>query len=87
MIAKLLLISALVTHLTRATADPAQHRLKDWYEAAWFDGMVKIPLTIDNSLWVADLYITDSDGVVYDGGYCVIDNNSGSTVIYGTEVT
>ena len=33
-----------------------EHRLKDWFEASWFDGVIKIPLRVKDSLWTADLY-------------------------------
>lgn len=50
--------------------------------------MVKIPLIIEDSLWVADLYTYDkNDGDLMDGGYCMIDNNSAATVIYSTNLT
>ena len=72
--------------MTLAWADTTNHphELKDWTHSTWFDGMVKIPLVVDNTLWVADLYSYDpSDDSLENGGYCVIDNNSASTVIFG----
>ena len=53
----LLICAATLCLVSRASGH--EHRLKDWFDAAWFDGMVKIPLTVDKSLWVADLYTFD----------------------------
>jgi len=63
--------------------------LQDWFEASWFDGVVKIPLTIDNSeIWYADLDVWNPDDFDYDfGGKCMVDNNSPRTVIFSPEVT
>ena len=36
--------------------------LKDWFEAEWFDGVVKIPLSIeDSTLWYMDLTVYNPD--------------------------
>ena len=66
----------------------SEHRLTDYFEAAWFDGMVKIPLTIDDSLWVADMYsfYPDTD-TIQDGGVCILDNNSAASVIFSRWIT
>ena len=52
--------------------------MKDWFEAEWFDGLVKIPLLIDNSsIWYANLQANGQTG-----GYCLLDNNSVYTVTF-----
>ena len=64
--------------------------LQDWFDAEWFDGVVKIPLTIeDSSLWYADLQVMDPDtGALKSGGYCFVDNNSANTLIFnGSQTT
>jgi len=50
--------------------------------------MLKIPLLIDDSFWVADLFTYDQEtGELVDGGLCVLDNNSAGTVILNKNVT
>ena len=59
--------------------------LKDWFDAEWFDNLVKIPLLIDeNSLWYANLIAvnTDDSGTLQDGGICMVDNNGATTIIF-----
>ena len=87
MIIQLLSLTLLVT-LAWADNQKHPHELKDWAHSTWFDGMVKIPLVVDNTLWVADLYSYDpSDDSLENGGYCLIDNNQATTVIFGTGIT
>ena len=80
-----LLICSIILGLASGHSD---HRLTDYFEASWFDGMVKIPLTIDDSLWVADMYSFRPDnGAIQDGGVCILDNNSAASVILSTWIT
>ena len=78
------LLSALVCLTQARPLEEEKPHLKDWFEASWFDGVVKIPLTIDNSeIWYADLNVWNSNIFDYDeGGVCMIDNNSPRTVIF-----
>ena len=81
------MLALLICMTTLGLVRGHEHRLKDWFEAAWFDGVVKIPLTIDDSLWTADLYSFRPDtGGLTDGGVCVLDNNSASTVIFSKKI-
>ena len=60
-------------------------KLKDWFEAEWFDGLVKIPLMIENSaVWYARLSVGEV-GAENNGGICTIDNNSPVTMIFNGE--
>ena len=37
-------------------------RVGDWFEANWFDSLVKIPLTIDDGTnWYANLIVGEAD--------------------------
>ena len=43
-------------------------RLKDWFEASWFSGVVQIPLVIRSdwkTLWIADLVMINEDVGAY----------------------
>ena len=43
-------------------------RLKDWFEASWFNGVVQIPLIIRsdwNTLWIADLVMINEERGTY----------------------
>ena len=54
----------------------------DWFEANWFDDLVKIPLTIDQGTnWYANLIVGDEDSQNINGK-CMFDNNSPRMVIY-----
>ena len=63
----------------------------DWADATWFDGVVQIPITIDEhrgSLWLTDLVVWDEDAGNYIvGGYCTLDNNSANTVIFSPKIS
>ena len=60
--------------------------MKDWFEAAWFDGTVQIPLSIKeewNTLWIADLTMMNEEkGTQTTGGYCAVDNNASTSIIF-----
>ena len=57
-------------------------RVGDWFEANWFDSLVKIPLAIDGgSNWYANLIVGAADAE-QTGGLCMFDNNSEYTMIY-----
>ena len=78
----------LICLITLGLVNGIEHRLKDWFEAAWFDGVVKIPLRVDQTLWTADLYSFDPNtSELVDGGFCVLDNNSAYTMIFGHAIT
>ena len=64
-------------------------RLKDWFEATWFDGKAKIPLSIDaNAMWYASLSVANvNTGNWQYGGKCVMDNNSIGTLIFSSGAT
>ena len=56
--------------------------LKDWADAEWFDGVVKIPLLIENkSLWYANL-IAVGDSYNQTDGVCMLDNQGSMTLIW-----
>ena len=56
--------------------------LKDWADAEWFDGVVKIPLLIENkSLWYANL-IAVGDSYNQTDGVCMVDCNGATTLIW-----
>jgi len=59
-------------------------KVGDWFEAEWFDNIVKIPLTIqDSSIWYANLIASEDNGQgIQDGGKCMIDCNSATTLIF-----
>lgn len=65
-------------------------RLKDWFEAAWFDGVVQIPLTVKESwetIWIADLVMMNDEVGTYNvGGYCAVDNNSAVSVVFDDSI-
>ena len=72
-------LAALVLSLVRGAEllESQKPKLKDWWDAEWFDNLVKIPLLIDErSLWYANLIPVENNG-----GYCMIDNNSAYTLI------
>ena len=76
MLPKLVLLAA-VASMARA----------DWFDAAWFDGIVQIPLTIKeswNTLWIADLVIMNEGSArpYIIGGYCAVDNNAATSIIF-----
>ena len=82
------MLALLICLVTLGLVSGNEHRLKDWFEASWFDGVVKIPLRVDDSLWTADLYTFHPDtSELIDGGICVLDNNSASTMIFGKRIT
>lgn len=59
--------------------------LKDWADAEWFDGVVKIPLLIENkSLWYANL-IAVGDSYNQTSGVCMLDCNGATTIIWTQE--
>ena len=82
MLAKIINILFAVTSVTVVKAD--------WFDATWFDGVVQIPLTVDEargSLWLSDLVIWDEDNNDYIvGGYCTLDNNAAETIIFGPKI-
>ena len=56
--------------------------LKNWADAEWFDGVVKIPLLIENkSLWYANLIAVGSS-YNQTSGVCMLDCNGGATLIW-----
>lgn len=56
-------------------------RVGDWFEANWFDDLVKIPLIVYGATtWYANLIVGEKDNE-QTGGYCLFDNNSPRTVI------
>ena len=71
-----------------ANAAEAQHeskRLTDWFDAEWFDNMVKIPLSIDDSpIWYLNSIpcLTENCATSVAGGKCYLDNNNPYTVFY-----
>ena len=77
-----------------ANAEPEHEskRLTDWYDAEWFDDLVKIPISIDDSaIWYANLIPCLDDtcadsGEYVAGGNCIIDNNEGVTIFYGSNL-
>ena len=81
----LLAILALICSTSKSADLKAKPHLKDWFDAEWFDNLVKIPLEIDeNSLWYANLIAVNTDGsdVMQDGGICMVDNNGATTIIF-----
>ena len=80
------LIASVFTETDAKTLESeAPHHLKDWFDAEWFDDLIKIPLMIDdNSLWYANLIAggASSTDTVQDGGICMIDNNGATTIIF-----
>lgn len=62
----------------------------DWFDATWFDGIVQIPITVDEargSLWLADLVVWNTKTNHYIvGGYCSLDNNGAQTIIFSPEM-
>ena len=57
-------------------------RVGDWFEANWFDDLIKIPLVIAGGVsWYANLIVGDKDSE-QTGGLCMFDNNSPLTLIY-----
>ena len=56
--------------------------LKNWADAEWFNGLVKIPLLIENkSLWYANLIAVGSS-YNQTNGVCMLDCNGANTLIY-----
>ena len=59
----------------------------DWFDANWFDEIIKIPLIIGgNTSWYANLMVGAADSMQTEG-YCLFDNNSPRTVIYPSTQT
>lgn len=70
------------TVIEETSEQSASPKVGDWFEANWFDDLVKIPLTIDQGTnWYANLIVGDEDSQ-NTAGKCMFDNNSPRMVIY-----
>ena len=81
--------SVLYCTLILLTVSVQAKRLTDWFEAEWFDDLVKIPLTnLDSSLWYANLAPCNDEGCtdVWGGGKCFVDNNNPYTIVYPNSI-
>ena len=60
----------------------------DWFDALWWDDLIKIPLTLFNgAIWVGNLQAGDDPATAITNGTCYFDNNSNMTTIYSNSTT
>ena len=84
------IVSAIMLCLFVKAEQAVSKRLTDWFEAEWFSGLVKIPLTIDDSaLWYANVAPCQNNDCsdTISGGKCLIDNNNPYTILYANGKT